>query len=98
MDKELGCDLLPDREAATVETWMKIHPGAEVVCRDRARAYAEGARNGAPAANQLQPAPQARRLPPQLTTITEYAAEPDNAPPRAPAIAGPAAASCPAPQ
>jgi transposase len=45
-------DVLAGRTADVVETWLREHPGAEVVCRDGSGAYAEAIRRALPRAVQ----------------------------------------------
>jgi transposase len=45
--------VLPDRERATLESWLREHPGIEVVCRDGSATYAEAIRRALPHAVQV---------------------------------------------
>ncbi len=46
-------DLLSDRTASTLAEWLEKNPGVEIISRDRAKAYKEGASSGCPQAIQV---------------------------------------------
>jgi transposase len=46
-------DILPDRSAESVATWLRRHPQIAVIARDRAADYVRGATDGAPQAIQV---------------------------------------------
>lgn len=53
METRRPIDVLDDRTADTVTAWLRRHPEIQIICRDRAGAYAEAANAGAPQAIQI---------------------------------------------
>lgn len=53
LERHKAIDLLPDRTATTLATWLRAHPGITIVARDRSTEYARGITEGAPEAQQV---------------------------------------------
>ncbi|MFH9188693.1 ISL3 family transposase [Streptomyces sp. NPDC017673] len=55
VDVEAGraADVLPDRASETFAAWLTEHPGAAIICRDRATAYTKAVKEAAPHALEV---------------------------------------------
>ncbi|HXY35069.1 MAG TPA: ISL3 family transposase [Planctomycetaceae bacterium] len=53
LERRRPIDLLPERSADAVESWLLAHPSVEVISRDRGELYVKGATAGAPSAVQV---------------------------------------------
>jgi transposase len=89
LERHQPVDLLLDRTAETLATWLRAHPGVELISRDRSPEYSRGASEGAPQAHQvadrwhlLKNLREAlERLLSRLRTELEHLPLPANAPP-----------------
>ena len=57
LERHRPVEVLNGREAETLAHWLREHPTIEVISRDRASFYAEGASRGAPQAMQVATTP-----------------------------------------
>ncbi|MEV5978432.1 ISL3 family transposase [Streptomyces sp. NPDC052114] len=46
-------NVLPDRTSETRAAWLKVHPGADIVCRDRDSGYSRAIKESAPNATEV---------------------------------------------
>lgn len=53
LERHQPIDVIEGKEAASLAQWLKDHPGISVLARDRAEAYAQAGRTGAPEAIQV---------------------------------------------